>query len=156
MMVTDNIQLLYIDLFCGAGGTSTGVEKAIVDGKKCAKVIACVNHDPNAIASHNANHPNTLHFIEDIRTLEMSRIMPHVESQKARHPNAHVVLWASLNVRISARQKADFQEMQTAERLPSIFSGILKQLSLTTSKSRMLRSSCLGAILMSMAIPLKN
>lgn len=24
----DNIRLLYIDLFCGAGGTSTGVEKA--------------------------------------------------------------------------------------------------------------------------------
>jgi len=25
----ENIKLLYIDLFCGAGGTSTGVESAI-------------------------------------------------------------------------------------------------------------------------------
>ena len=33
----DNIKLLYIDLFCGAGGTSTGVEHAVVNGEKCAK-----------------------------------------------------------------------------------------------------------------------
>ena len=39
------IRLLYIDLFCGAGGTSTGVELATLHGEKCAKVIACVNHD---------------------------------------------------------------------------------------------------------------
>lgn len=43
----DNIRLLYIDLFCGAGGTSTGVEKANYKERKCAKVIACVNHDAN-------------------------------------------------------------------------------------------------------------
>jgi site-specific DNA-cytosine methylase len=49
-----DIKLLYIDLFCGAGGTSTGVEKATFHGEKCAKVIACVNHDANAIASHAA------------------------------------------------------------------------------------------------------
>lgn len=41
----ENLQLLYIDLFCGAGGTSTGVELAKHDDKQCAKVIACVNHD---------------------------------------------------------------------------------------------------------------
>ena len=67
--MNDNIKLLYIDLFCGAGGTSTGVEKATFHGDKCAKVIACVNHDANAIASHAANHPDALHFTEDIRTL---------------------------------------------------------------------------------------
>jgi DNA (cytosine-5)-methyltransferase 1 len=27
-MNMENIKLLYIDLFCGAGGTSTGIEKA--------------------------------------------------------------------------------------------------------------------------------
>lgn len=61
------INLLYIDLFCGAGGTSTGVENARYNGEQCAKVIACVNHDANAIASHAANHPDALHFTEDIR-----------------------------------------------------------------------------------------
>lgn len=34
-------ELLYIDLFCGAGGTSTGVERARLNGRKCARVIAC-------------------------------------------------------------------------------------------------------------------
>ena len=52
--------LLYIDLFCGAGGTSTGVNSARLNGEQCAKVIACVNHDKNAIASHAANHPEAL------------------------------------------------------------------------------------------------
>lgn len=63
------IKLLYIDLFCGAGGTSTGVEKARLDSQQCAKVIACVNHDTNAIASHAANHPDALHFTEGRRKL---------------------------------------------------------------------------------------
>ena len=90
------IKLLYIDLFCGAGGTSTGVEYARLDGEKCAKVVACVNHDPNAILSHQANHPDTLHFTEDIRTLELSPLVAHLEKMKTLYPEAHVVLWASL------------------------------------------------------------
>lgn len=88
--------LLYIDLFCGAGGTSTGIEKALYAGKQCAKVIACVNHDPNAISSHAANHPEALHFTEDIRTLEISPILAHVKRMKNIYPDALVVLWASL------------------------------------------------------------
>lgn len=91
-----NISLLYIDLFCGAGGTSTGVAKARLHGKECAKVVACVNHDANAIKSHQANHPDTLHFTEDIRTLELSPLVKHLDKMKKKYPNAYVVLWASL------------------------------------------------------------
>ena len=91
-----DIRLLYIDLFCGAGGTSSGVEYARFNGEKCAKVIACVNHDKNAILSHAANHPDVMHFTEDIRTLELSPLSAHLQKMKAKHPNAHVVLWASL------------------------------------------------------------
>lgn len=90
------IKLLYIDLFCGAGGTSTGVENARYAGERCAKVVACVNHDANAIASHAANHPDALHFTEDIRTLELSPLISHVERMKKIYPDALVVLWASL------------------------------------------------------------
>lgn len=90
------INLLYIDLFCGAGGTSTGVENARLNQSQCAKVIACVNHDANAIASHSANHPDALHFTEDIRTLELSGLIAHVEKMKIQYPDAYVVLWASL------------------------------------------------------------
>lgn len=90
------MNLLYIDLFCGAGGTSTGVELARVNGEQCAKVIACVNHDANAIASHAANHPDALHFTEDIRTLELSPLKNHAKKYRKLYPDAHLVLWASL------------------------------------------------------------
>ena len=56
-----------IDLFCGAGGFTSGVEDAEVNGKKVAEVVACINHDPLAIKSHAANHPSCEHYIEDIR-----------------------------------------------------------------------------------------
>lgn len=91
------VSLLYIDLFCGAGGTSTGVELARDEnGQKLAKVIACVNHDANAIASHAANHPDALHFAEDIRTLNLSPLVEHIEKMCKKYPNAKIVLWASL------------------------------------------------------------
>ena len=103
--MNDYIKLLYVDLFCGAGGTTTGVEQATMDGMKCAKVIACVNHDPNAILSHAANHPDTLHFTEDIRTLNLTPLLEHVEMKKREHPDAYVVLWASLECTNFSRAK---------------------------------------------------
>lgn len=90
------INLLYIDLFCGAGGTSTGINTARISEEECAKVVACVNHDANAIASHAANHPDALHFTEDIRTLELSPLIGHVDRCRRENPDALVVLWASL------------------------------------------------------------
>ena len=65
----DEIQYIVVDLFSGAGGTSTGIERAYVDGNKVAVVIAAVNHDPVAIASHALNHPFAVHFVEDIRNI---------------------------------------------------------------------------------------
>ena len=99
------INLLYIDLFCGAGGTSTGVEYAQLNGEKCAKVIACVNHDANAILSHQANHPDTLHFTEDIRTLNLTPLVEHLQKMKKQYPKALVVLWASLECTNFSRAK---------------------------------------------------
>ena len=90
------MKLLYIDLFCGAGGTSSGVNSARLDGRQCAQVVACVNHDKNAIASHAANHPEALHFTEDIRTLELSPLVAHLQECRRTYPDALVVLWASL------------------------------------------------------------
>lgn len=103
--MNSKLKLLYIDLFCGAGGTSTGVEKATVHGSKCAKVIACVNHDANAIASHAANHPDALHFTEDIRTLDLTALVLHTMHLRAMHPFARLVLWASLECTNFSRAK---------------------------------------------------
>lgn len=101
----DDIRLLYIDLFCGAGGTSTGVEKANYKGRKCAKVIACVNHDANAIASHAANHPEAQHYTEDIRTLDLCPLKEHTAEMRQMYPMAKIVLWASLECTNFSRAK---------------------------------------------------
>lgn len=91
-----SVSLLYVDLFCGAGGTSTGVETAKIHGEKCALVVGCVNHDANAIASHAENHPESKHYTEDIRTLDLTELVSHVQKMKKQYPFAKVVLWASL------------------------------------------------------------
>ena len=91
------MKYIFVDLFCGAGGVTTGIEQATgPDGEKLAHVIACVNHDEEAIASHRANHPESLHFTEDIRTLDLSGIRKAVEVARIMHPDAIVCLWASL------------------------------------------------------------
>ena len=105
MNVQEDIRLLYIDLFCGAGGTSTGCENAVLDGKKIAKVIACVNHDAHAIASHKANHPSAIHYTEDIRKLELGPMKEHVALARKTWPKAKVVLWASLECTNFSRAK---------------------------------------------------
>lgn len=109
-------------MFCGAGGTSTGVERAIIGGEKCAKVIACVNHDPNAIKSHAANHPHTLHFTEDIRTLDLTQLVEHTKRQREKYPDAQLVLWASLECtnfsRAKGGQPRDADSRTLADHLP--------------------------------------
>lgn len=89
-------RIFAIDLFCGAGGETTGIERAVCDGVKCAKVIAAVNHDTNAIASHSANHPNVLHYIEDIRTLNLGGLEELVRTVREYHPNSVLLLHGSL------------------------------------------------------------
>lgn len=85
-------KFIVIDLFCGAGGTSTGFE--MTDG--AALVIACVNHDYMAIKSHWANHKEIAHFEEDIRTLKLEPLVKLLNYYKALYPDAKVILWASL------------------------------------------------------------
>jgi len=85
-----------IDLFCGAGGTTTGIERAKLFGKRVSKVIACVNHDPLAIQSHKVNHKKVWHFIEDIRTLEVSKLVSLINQYKRKDPQAVFIVWASL------------------------------------------------------------
>lgn len=87
---------LIVDLFCGAGGTTTGFAQAQLDGNDVAKVIACVNHDPKAIKSHWQNHPDVKHFEEDIRTLDLTGLIAVVNYWRERHPDAYLILWASL------------------------------------------------------------
>lgn len=52
---------LVVDNFAGGGGASTGIEAAID-----RSVDIAINHDPEAIAMHKANHPGTEHYREDV------------------------------------------------------------------------------------------
>lgn len=52
---------LIIDSFAGGGGASTGIELALGRSPDLA-----INHNPQALALHAANHPDTLHISENI------------------------------------------------------------------------------------------
>ncbi len=83
----------WIDLFCGAGGTTTGIHLSDVN----ASVIACVNHDAEAIKTHQANHPDCLHLTEDIRDWNViSKLSKLVSALRSKEPNCIINLWASL------------------------------------------------------------
>lgn len=88
-----------IDLFCGAGGTSTGAEQAEVKVEEIMQKIACVilgiNHDKVAIQSHQVNHPRTLHLVEDVRETNLIPIAKLVQAIRRELPHVKIVLWAS-------------------------------------------------------------
>lgn len=52
---------LIVDNFAGGGGASTGMEMATG-----YSVDIAINHDPEAIRMHKANHPNTKHYCESV------------------------------------------------------------------------------------------
>lgn len=52
---------LIVDNFAGGGGASTGIEEAT---GYCVDIA--INHDPEAIKMHKANHPYTKHYCEDV------------------------------------------------------------------------------------------
>jgi DNA (cytosine-5)-methyltransferase 1 len=65
-------EILVADLFCGAGGFSTGCERALRRLNLKMKLV-CVNHWPVAIETHTRNHPNALHYCQDL-----AMVPPHV------------------------------------------------------------------------------
>jgi len=89
-------EIFVIDLFCGAGGETSGIEKAKLEGKKVAKVIIGINHDTNAILSAEENNQDILYFIEDIRTIGLIPIISVINAIRKYHPNSKIMLHASL------------------------------------------------------------
>ncbi len=56
---------LIVDNFAGGGGASTGLEMAT--GRA---VDLAINHDPEAILMHSANHPHTRHLSESVFSVD--------------------------------------------------------------------------------------
>ncbi len=60
---------LVIDNFAGGGGASTGIELATG-----YSVDIAINHDPEAIRMHKANHPNTKHYCENVWAVDPVKV----------------------------------------------------------------------------------
>ena len=67
--------LLVADLFCGAGGSSSGARRAIENLGKKMELVA-VNHWPVAVATHQANHPEARHYLQNLETADPETIVP--------------------------------------------------------------------------------
>ena len=52
---------IIVDSFAGGGGASTAIEMALGVSPDIA-----INHDADALAMHEANHPNTKHLVTDV------------------------------------------------------------------------------------------
>jgi len=59
------VREIIVDNFAGGGGASTGIELAIGHS-----VDIAINHDPNAVAMHSTNHPDTLHYCESVYDID--------------------------------------------------------------------------------------
>ena len=68
------MSFLVADLFCGAGGSSTGAKKAIEEIGGQMELVA-INHWNTAIATHQANHPPARHLVEDVSLVDPEAVV---------------------------------------------------------------------------------
>lgn len=68
-------KILVADLFCGAGGSSTGAKRALRDlGYEMD--LVCVNHWSTAVDTHTRNHPEARHYCQDVSTVKPHLVVP--------------------------------------------------------------------------------
>lgn len=82
---------LVIDSFAGGGGASYGIEEAL--GRP---VDVAINHKPEAIEMHRANHPHTRHYTEDVFK---------VRPREVTHGRPVGLLWMSPDCKFFSRAK---------------------------------------------------
>ncbi len=68
-------KLLVADLFCGAGGSSTGATKALQKLGYDMELV-CVNHWPVAIETHKKNHPSARHYCINLDSARPIELVP--------------------------------------------------------------------------------
>jgi DNA (cytosine-5)-methyltransferase 1 len=89
---------IVVDFLCGAGGFTEGAEQARDEnGNPLVWVAVGLNHDKDALRSHEINHPLTVHFYEDVRDRGViEKIRQVLVEAKKRFPNAKIVCHFSL------------------------------------------------------------
>lgn len=68
-------QFLVADLFCGAGGSSTGARRALAALGYRMNLVA-VNHWNVAIETHSKNHPEARHYLRDLMAADPIELVP--------------------------------------------------------------------------------
>lgn len=68
-------KLQVADLFCGAGGTSTGLAMACKELGRAVELLA-INHWDRAIETHKKNHPWARHLCASLETLDPRKVVP--------------------------------------------------------------------------------
>ncbi|MDF2809374.1 MAG: cytosine-specific methylase [Microvirga sp.] len=68
-------KILVADLLCGAGGSSTGAQRALAE-LGLEMELVCVNHWPVAIDTHSRNHPEARYYVQDISTVRPHILVP--------------------------------------------------------------------------------
>jgi len=94
---------LYVDLFAGAGGASSGGARVYRDPD------IAINHNPIAIAVHRANHRNTRHYTSDIY---------EVDPLQATGGQPVGILWASPDCRHFSKAKGGAPRSKSVRSLP--------------------------------------
>ncbi len=82
---------LVVDSFAGGGGASTGIEEALGVSPDIA-----INHDGEALAMHEANHPKTVHVTHNIWKVHPAKVT------KGRQVG---LLWASPDCKSHSKAK---------------------------------------------------
>lgn len=75
MRLTKRRPMLVADLFCGAGGSSTGARKALA-AQGIEMELVAVNHWPIAIETHQKNHPDARHYCVDLDAARPVDLVP--------------------------------------------------------------------------------
>lgn len=68
--------IAFADLFCGAGGATTGVLLAAERNGIAIKDGVAINHWPVAVETHSANHPKVRHLCEAIERVDPCEAVP--------------------------------------------------------------------------------
>lgn len=79
----------FIDLFCGAGGSSTGALRAAVRLGIEIEMLA-INHWEKAIDTHALNHPDVHHMHEDLGAIDPRKAVDEIAMGRTID-----ILWAS-------------------------------------------------------------
>jgi DNA (cytosine-5)-methyltransferase 1 len=77
--------LQIVDMFCGAGGSTTGIHQALERMGRKAWILA-INHWNVAIDTHSKNNPDVTHICGSVDTIDPTKVVPGQELD---------LLWAS-------------------------------------------------------------